>query len=63
MLSPLLTGLTVPLPPAPSIFQFSDPLFGTAALENAGFRDVAVEDVPIHYRGKAPRIWVLKKLE
>jgi ubiquinone/menaquinone biosynthesis C-methylase UbiE len=45
--------MTVPLPPAPSIFQFSDPLFGTAALEDAGFRDVVVEEVPIHYRGKA----------
>lgn len=45
--------MTVPLPPAPPIFQFSDPLVGTSALDNAGFRDVAVEEVPILYRGQA----------
>jgi len=45
--------MTVPLPPAPPMFQFSDPAFSTAALERGGFKDVYVEDVPITYHGQS----------
>jgi ubiquinone/menaquinone biosynthesis C-methylase UbiE len=46
--------MTVPLPPAPSVFEYSEPARGTEALERAGFRDVSVEDVPITYLGQSP---------
>jgi len=45
--------MTVPLPPAPPMFQFSDPAFSTAALERAGFKDVNVEEVPITYHDRS----------
>jgi hypothetical protein len=40
------------LPPAPHMFQFSDPTFSLAALERAGFRDVTSREIPIVYRGR-----------
>jgi len=46
--------MTVPLPPAPSIFVYSEPATGKEALERAGFRDVSVEDVLITYEGQVP---------
>lgn len=46
--------LTVPLPPAPSIFEFSEPARGREALERAGFRDISVADVRITYQGRVP---------
>jgi ubiquinone/menaquinone biosynthesis C-methylase UbiE len=42
---------TVPLPPAPSFFQFSDPTFSVAALERAGFRNVTMREIPLVYEG------------
>jgi ubiquinone/menaquinone biosynthesis C-methylase UbiE len=42
---------TIPLPPAPSFFQFSDDAFSAAALERAGFRDVTTRDIPLVYEG------------
>jgi ubiquinone/menaquinone biosynthesis C-methylase UbiE len=46
-----LADMNVPLPPAPSFFQFSDPAVAKAALERAGFEGTISEEVPIVYRG------------
>jgi ubiquinone/menaquinone biosynthesis C-methylase UbiE len=45
--------LTVPLPPAPPMFQFSEPAVAKSALERTGFRDVAVEEVPIDFHARS----------
>lgn len=44
----------VPLPAGPPIFQMADRAFTSAALERAGFRGVAVREVPIAFRGARP---------
>lgn len=44
----------VPLPSGPPIFQMADRAFTSAALERAGFRDVAAREVPIVFRGARP---------
>jgi SAM-dependent methyltransferase len=41
--------LDVGLPPGPPFFQFSDPAVFRAALETAGFTDVQVRTVPLHW--------------
>jgi hypothetical protein len=46
--------MTVPLPPAPSVFEYSEPASAREALERAGFRDISVEDVRITYQGHVP---------
>ena len=46
--------MTVPMPPGPPIFQMADRAFTSAALEREGFRDVAVRQVPIVFRGARP---------
>jgi ubiquinone/menaquinone biosynthesis C-methylase UbiE len=46
--------MNVPLPPAPSMFHYSDAAVGRAALERAGFRDVAVRTLPIDFEGRSP---------
>jgi len=43
----------VPLPPAPSFFQFSDATFSIAALERAGFRHTATSEIPLEYEGQS----------
>jgi ubiquinone/menaquinone biosynthesis C-methylase UbiE len=45
--------MTVPLPPAPSFFQFSDAAFSIAALERAGFRHTATSEIPLQYEGQS----------
>lgn len=50
--------MSVPLPPAPPFFQLADRVFTTAALERAGFHDVASREIPIVYRGARPEdVW------
>lgn len=44
---------SVALPAAPPMFQFADESFARAALERAGFRDVAKDEIPIRYQGNA----------
>jgi ubiquinone/menaquinone biosynthesis C-methylase UbiE len=44
--------MDVPLPPAPSMFAFSNPATSTAALERAGFQEVSSEQLPIRYVGR-----------
>jgi ubiquinone/menaquinone biosynthesis C-methylase UbiE len=46
--------MSVPLPPGPPIFQMADRRLTSAALERAGFRAVAVREVPIAFRGARP---------
>jgi ubiquinone/menaquinone biosynthesis C-methylase UbiE len=46
--------MAVPLPPGPPIFQMADRASTSAALERAGFRDVAVREVPIAFHGARP---------
>jgi len=46
--------MDVPLPPAPAMFEFSDPDTATAALTTAGFREIAFEQVPIEFEGRSP---------
>jgi ubiquinone/menaquinone biosynthesis C-methylase UbiE len=46
--------MDVPLPRAPSMFEFSDPDVTRAALEGAGFGDVTVQEVPIWFEGRSP---------
>jgi ubiquinone/menaquinone biosynthesis C-methylase UbiE len=46
--------MTVPLPPAPSVFAYSEPATGREALERVGFRDISVEEVDITYQGRVP---------
>jgi len=45
--------MTVPLPPAPSFFQFSDAAFSIAALKRAGFRHAATSEIPLEYEGQS----------
>jgi ubiquinone/menaquinone biosynthesis C-methylase UbiE len=40
-------NMNVGLPPAPSPFRFSDPALAIAAMREAGFDEIAVDDVPI----------------
>jgi len=47
--------MTVPLPPAPPMFRFSDRASAEAAIRAAGFRDAAAEEVPIEFRGNSPK--------
>ena len=46
--------IDVPLPLAPAMFELSDPDAATAALQNAGFSDVAFEEVEIEFAGESP---------
>jgi ubiquinone/menaquinone biosynthesis C-methylase UbiE len=46
--------MDVPLPPAPAMFEFSEPDAATAALTTAGFRNVVCEEMPIEFKGKRP---------
>jgi ubiquinone/menaquinone biosynthesis C-methylase UbiE len=46
--------MDVPLPKAPAMFEFSEPAVARAALEQAGFAGVAVQEVPIAFEGSAP---------
>jgi hypothetical protein len=51
-------NMNVALPPAPLMFQFGDVAFATEALQNAGFRNIASEEIPIVYRGGSPEdVW------
>jgi ubiquinone/menaquinone biosynthesis C-methylase UbiE len=51
-------NMNVPLPSAPSMFQFGDVAFATEALQNAGFRNIASVEIPIVYRGGSPEdVW------
>jgi ubiquinone/menaquinone biosynthesis C-methylase UbiE len=47
--------MTVPLPPAPPMFKFSDPEAANRALSKAGFRDMAIDEVPITFHGRSPQ--------
>lgn len=50
--------MNVPLPPAPPMFQLGDVTFATDALQKAGFRDIASEELPIVYQGDRPEdVW------
>jgi ubiquinone/menaquinone biosynthesis C-methylase UbiE len=42
-----------PLPPGPSFFHFSDPATSVNALEQTGFRDVNVRELPLVYEGSS----------
>lgn len=46
--------MAVPLPPAPPMFQFSDPATAKAALERVGFIDVGFEELSIEFVGDSP---------
>ena len=46
--------ITVPLPPAPPMFQYSDPAAARAAVEKAGFVDVSLQVLPIEFTGQTP---------
>lgn len=46
--------MDVPLPKAPAMFEFSDPEVAGRVLEETGFRDVGVEEVPIMFQGRSP---------
>jgi ubiquinone/menaquinone biosynthesis C-methylase UbiE len=46
--------MTVPLPKAPAMFEFSDPEVAGAALEQAGFNHVIAQEVPIVFEGGSP---------
>lgn len=46
--------MSVALPPAPSIFVYSEVAAGRAALEGVRFRDVVCEDILISYEGRVP---------
>ena len=46
--------MDVPLPPAPAMFELSDPDAATSALLSAGFKDVAFEELPIEFEGRSP---------
>jgi ubiquinone/menaquinone biosynthesis C-methylase UbiE len=53
-----LADMTVPLPPAPSFYLYSDPATAKAALERAGFDSIASQEVPLFYRGQtAADVW------
>lgn len=45
---------TVPLPPAPPMFQYSDPAAAKTALESAGFTEVTYSVLPIEFQGRTP---------
>jgi len=44
--------MTVPLPPAPPMFQYGEPAVAEAALARAGFKNAVSEEIPITYRGQ-----------
>ena len=46
--------MSVPLPPAPPMFQFGEAAFATAALQRNGFNDVVTQDIPIMFHGQGP---------
>jgi ubiquinone/menaquinone biosynthesis C-methylase UbiE len=46
--------MNVPLPKAPAMFEFSEPDVARAALEQAGFEKVTVQEVPIAFEGSSP---------
>jgi ubiquinone/menaquinone biosynthesis C-methylase UbiE len=46
--------MSVPLPAAPPMFQFSDPSVARASLERAGFAEVALEAITIEFVGRSP---------
>ena len=49
---------SVSLPPGPSLFQLADRASTSAALEHAGFRSVAIREVPITFHGAQPEdVW------
>ena len=53
-----VADMTVPLPPAPPFFQYSDAAVAKAALEHAGFVSVESHEVPLFYRGRAAEdVW------
>ncbi len=41
------TNMDVGLPPAPPPFRFSDPAAATSIMQDAGFEDVAIAEVPV----------------
>jgi ubiquinone/menaquinone biosynthesis C-methylase UbiE len=43
----------VPLPPAPPMFRFADPVECRTALARAGFTDIDVQTIPTMWRGKS----------
>lgn len=45
--------LEVPLPPAPSMFRFSDPIECRRSLSNAGFCDVAVQEHALRFEPRS----------
>lgn len=47
--------LDVPLPPAPSMFRFSDPIECQRALSSAGFSDVAVQEHALRFELQSPQ--------
>jgi ubiquinone/menaquinone biosynthesis C-methylase UbiE len=48
-------NLEVPLPPAPSMFRFSDPKECKRALSNAGFSDVKVQEHALQFEPQSPQ--------
>jgi ubiquinone/menaquinone biosynthesis C-methylase UbiE len=46
--------MNVALPPAPPLFQFADTVIATAALQRAGFTDVASRELPVSFVGDHP---------
>jgi len=50
--------MTVPMPPGPPFFQYSDPAFAKAALERAGFDSIGFREVPLLFQGRTPEdVW------
>jgi ubiquinone/menaquinone biosynthesis C-methylase UbiE len=47
--------LEVPLPPAPSMFRFSDPIECKRALSSAGFSDVEVQEHALRFEPQSPQ--------
>jgi ubiquinone/menaquinone biosynthesis C-methylase UbiE len=46
--------MTVPLPPAPAMFQYSNPGAAFDALKKAGFQEPATLELPIAFHGRSP---------
>jgi ubiquinone/menaquinone biosynthesis C-methylase UbiE len=46
--------MNVPLPKAPAMFEFSDPAVARDALVQAGFGNIADQEVPIAFEGRSP---------
>ncbi len=46
--------LSIPLPPAPPLFQMAERAFTLATLDAAGFRDVKIQEIPIAFQGARP---------